>query len=204
MRLAAKMRQLQPDPRATLPPQGQATSRRLAKQQSRIQRQLQRTQRRMHQGRGRHPGIERRVGARLEHAEAVMKRASEALRRSDARRGESLMGEAQQALQQAQELLRQPEGGRSKAPHQSKSAGGSGAQRSGRREAGGRDDRSGRGDDGISRGGRSGMELRSGNSNDDGGDFRRDVMRAMKRSAPAGYGKRVRQYLRALTEDRRK
>ncbi|MBP46975.1 MAG: hypothetical protein CMH53_03470 [Myxococcales bacterium] len=189
MRLASKIRRILPTPAATLRVDGQQILDRTSTKQAKLQRRLQRTQRSMRRDPGKHPGIERRVGNRLSHAQTAMKLAQRALRNADARRGQNLMVEAQTALEQAFDQLQQPDQRRRMRlkSNANRSNGRSSSRSTGRQQPR-----------------RNAMRLKSGNTSDSGQDFRRDVMRAMKRSAPAGYDAQVREYLRALTKDKRR
>ena len=115
-----------------------------------------------------HPALQRQVGARLDHALQMMRQSAGSLQDSDASRALDQMAETLDALDRANEMLRDP----SPTPL-AQSAGVTGVGR-------------GRSDGPV--------QLRSGNSSDGSQDFRRRVLEAMQQQAPSAYRERLRRY----------
>lgn len=186
-RAAALLRELMP---AAPGLHDEAARRRLrgqAKKQDKVARKLRRTIAMLRREGRRHPALQRQVGGRLQHAAGMMRQSAGALTGSDATRADEQMTEVRGALAQARKLLeqgRQRMGG----PPRGRQAG-PGSQQQGSEEGLGRRRPSAM----------RAMSLQSGNRSDGADDFRREVLKAMKRPAPAGYDERLRRYYRGLT-----
>ena len=195
-RAATRLRELLPVPEALHDLATQRALRRKVRSQGQLRRRLDQVRRRLERGGDAHPALQRQVGARLDHALGMMQQVGTSLSESDASRAQTQMAEVQSALAQARRLLEQNQrggaggssGDRDQAGGQGRAGGGQGASQG---DSGG--------DDGTGPGRGSQVKLQSGNRSDASDDFRREVLKAMKRRAPSGYDERLRRYYRGLT-----
>lgn len=196
-RAAGRLREMLPSPRSLHDASTQRALRRAADQQSRIRRKLDRVRRALERRGDAHPALQRQVGARLAHGSGMMRQVAGSLIESDAARGHEQMAEVRSALAHAKRLLNQRNNGPSNGQPQGRGRPSVG-QAGSRRSAGGRPGN--RGNEALRRRAGGNLRLKSGTRGDSGEDFRREVLKAMKRRAPSGYDERLRRYYRGLTE----
>jgi hypothetical protein len=118
-----------------------------------------------------HPALQRQVGERLDHGLLLMREVEEALRRADAQRAFEQSAEILDALERASELLKQGGQGTAAAADPGNSGG---------------------------PGGEAPVEVSSGQAGDAAEVYRKQVLRAMQRSSPAGWQDRLQRYYKAI------
>lgn len=167
-RASVLLREALPAPSELLEPK---TRRRVVNQthaQDRLRRRLAQIRQRLKHEGAAHPALQRQVGARLDHAMQMMRQSAGSLQDSDASRALEQMGETLDALDRANDLLRDPTPEQVARPE---------------------------GVMGLGAGPADGpVQLRSGNSSDQSQDFRRRVLEAMQQQAPGAYRERLKRY----------
>ncbi len=144
----------------------------IGQRQGRLQRSLRKVARRLAREGAGHPALQSHVGSRLNHALQMMHQGGRSLRVWDATRSFEQMAETISALDQARQLLQE----RSRASGRSTSV----FETSG-----------------LSPSARA-VNLRAGNANDRGEDYRQRVLEAMRSKAPSGYLDRLKRYYQEI------
>lgn len=170
-RAAQRLREAMPEPSELLRPASRARVEALADQQAQVRLGVERARKRLADAGDAHPALQRQVGERLDHGLLLMREAEEALRRADAQRAFEQGAEILDALERAAELLKQGGEGASQAAEPGTQSGpGSGAP----------------------------VEVSAGASGDAAEVYRKQVLRAMQRSSPAGWQDRLQRYYKAI------
>ena len=171
-RAAQKLREALPEPQELLRPTTQSRMDALADGQGRVRLAMERMRRRLAEAGDAHPALQRQVGERLDHALQTMREAEDSMRRSDARRALNQTAEALDALDRANELLRQDGQGQPGSQQQS--------------------------DDVGMDAGDAPVELRSNGAGADSERYRQELLRAMQQRAPQAWKERLDGYWKAI------
>lgn len=170
-RAAQRLREAMPEPGELLRPASRSRVEALADQQAQVRMGVERIRKRLAESRDSHPALQRQVGERLDHALQLMREAEEAMRRTDAQRAFDQSAEILNALERSAELLQPGPQGRPSAATPGERSGPGGAEP---------------------------IEVRSGNTGDAADTYRKDVLKAMQRSGPAGWQERLQRYYKAI------
>lgn len=172
-RAAQKLREALPEPQELLRPATQSRMDGMADQQGRVRLAMERLRKRLTEAGDAQPALQRQVGERLDHALQTMRDAEDSMRRSDARRALNQTAEALDALDRANELLRQDNQ---------------------RQAASEQEDSDGVGQDANNKP----VELRSNGVGADSERYRQELLRAMQQRTPQAYKDRLDSYWKAI------
>lgn len=170
-RAAQRLREAMPEPGELLRPAARARVEAMADQQAQVRLGVERARKRLSDAGDAHPALQRQVGERLDHGLLLMREVEEALRRADAQRAFEQSAEILDALERASDLLKQGGQGSAAAAAPSDSGG---------------------------PGGQAPVEVSSGQAGDAAEVYRKQVLRAMQRSSPAGWQDRLQRYYKAI------
>jgi hypothetical protein len=170
-RAAQRLREAMPEPGELLRPAARARVEAMADQQAQVRLGVERARKRLSDAGDAHPALQRQVGERLDHGLLLMREVEEALRRADAQRAFEQSAEILDALERASELLKQGGQGTAAAADPGNSGG---------------------------PGGEAPVEVSSGQAGDAAEVYRKQVLRAMQRSSPAGWQDRLQRYYKAI------